>query len=324
MENGTSNGYELLWAISSVVLPLFDLTRSLPEPTWPVSDDIMEFSSHVQLHRQLVRQRGQDMSEEHMVKMFVQGLQGPRYAPFRITLLTQLDLVSPVDPCDGSPPSEWRMPPQFRLEQLIVKIQQRSANVVSDSLNLGGRPYRRYQRRSTAGAAANRVMAEEVQYCDPYDSEDESSDDEDMYCLGVGTHIDGFVAHRMAQNRRPRSNDAREPNPAPRRGQEERFEGTCPACGRWGHPAIRCHYLAMFIHCKRYLVNASDSEKKDCEKAWVERNKRWLKDDRTTPRRVARLYCKKLNLSEEKFEQTLVDELDWDFLDDGESTSNQE
>jgi hypothetical protein len=127
----------------------------------------------------------------------------------------------------------------------------------------------------------------------------------------------------MAQNRRPRSNDAREPNPAPRRGQEERFEGTCPACGRWGHPAIRCHYLAMFVHCKRYLVNASDSEKKDCEKAWVERNKRWLKDDRTTPRRVARLYCKKLNLSEEKFEQTLVDELDWDYLDDGESTSNQ-
>ena len=329
IENGTSNGYELLWALSSVVLPIFDLSRSLPEPTWPESDDIMEFSSNVQLHRQLVRQRGQDMSEEHMVKMFVQGLQGPRYTHFRITLLSQLDLVSPVDPCDGSPPSEWRMPPQFRLEQLIVKIQQRSANVVSDSLNLGGRPYRRYQRRTTtggtAGATANRVMAEDTQYCeDPYDSEDESSDDDDMYCLNVGTHLHGFVAYRMAQNRRPRSNDAREPNPAPRRGQEEQFEGTCPACGRWGHPAIRCHYLAMFVHCKRYLINASDSEKKECEKAWVERNKRWLNDDRTTPRRVARLYCKKLNLSEEKFEQTLVDELDWAYLDDGTSTSHQE
>jgi hypothetical protein len=48
------------------------------------------------------------------------------------------------------------------------------------------------------------------------------------------------------------------------------------------------------------------------EKAWIEKNKAFLKDAAATPKKVFTTYCEHMGLTEDQ----VIDEIDWEFFSD--------
>ena len=99
------------------------------------------------------------------------------------------------------------------------------------------------------------------------------------------------------------------------------YDGTCNACGGWGHLAKHCDRLGVFVHLQRYCTHATQEEIAEAERNWMERNKKWLdvdKDGRKTrpnsrsPSTVAMMYIED-NGGAFSLED-LNDQLDWDYF----------
>ena len=73
----------------------------------------------------------------------------------------------------------------------------------------------------------------------------------------------------------------------------------------------------MFIWIRKYMKNCSRSVIEENEKNWVERNKRFLGDNReNTPRKVAMAYAESLGCENIDHLAELADsELDWDYFE---------
>lgn len=137
----------------------------------------------------------------------------------------------------------------------------------------------------------------------------------------------------------------RPPNPRAmtNRQRSTKFEGTCNACGKWGHPASQCHFLGSYLCLLTFLKGKTKQEQDECLANWKERNKRWLdrpqqgrnrrenrqQDGRQHERRdrgrqqrsqhvntlsalgdLSQLYCRKVDLSL----SDVADRMDWDFF----------
>ena len=123
------------------------------------------------------------------------------------------------------------------------------------------------------------------------------------------THLQGFTASafRVDASRAKRS----APDPSTRQSRPPKFEAPCEACGKYGHPAIRCDMLGMALFLQRYCRNRANANSiKESELRWVERNKKFLPRDDRTPRTVLANYCAELQFTEDQVDS----ELDWGFL----------
>ena len=130
-------------------------------------------------------------------------------------------------------------------------------------------------------------------------------------------HLQGYSAsvHRVGAQRMPRT----APNPSTRQSRPPQFEAPCEACGKYGHPAVRCDMLGMALFLQRYCKDRANTDAiKESEQRWIERNKKFLPRDDRTPRTVLANYCAELQFSED----TVDMELDWEFLSnpDGSAT----
>ena len=142
------------------------------------------------------------------------------------------------------------------------------------------------------------------------------------------THAQGFIA-MMAELHQTRTGTNRGRGPpkqapdaalsdrrckaAPRRS---RYQGTCNACGQWGHSANACDKVGAWAFLRHYhqdQANAAAIE--DAERAWMEKNKPFLRNVDDTPRKVFTTYCERMGIPEEQ----LIDEIDWDFFSDDET-----
>ena len=225
----------------------------------------------------------------------------PRFTGYASAWKLKLEDVSLIDPGGNTPTYDWTLPPEFRLENIITKMLSNTQTIVGHSLHRspqgGGNtgatalsPYHRngrqpYRRRP----AASRVQSG-VTFADGYDSETESSDDAvDSSELTIpGISLANRADANRDQPRQPRRNNPPEPRPQQSAAQAPRHNGACPACGKWGHPVDRCHYLAMYLQVCRFMPTMTAGDKRKIEESWVQKNKQWLKDDHTTPTRVGR------------------------------------
>jgi hypothetical protein len=87
------------------------------------------------------------------------------------------------------------------------------------------------------------------------------------------------------------------------------YQGTCDACGQWGHLANTCNKVGAWAFLRRYHRDCSNTAMiKEAERAWVEKNKPYLRD--MTPKKVFYTYCERMGLSKDQ----VIKEMDWDFF----------
>ena len=54
----------------------------------------------------------------------------------------------------------------------------------------------------------------------------------------------------------------------------------CEACGKYGHPAVQCDFMGMFLSARHWLKNAPAEEIRAIEDRWCEKNRKWTDGDR--------------------------------------------
>jgi hypothetical protein len=84
---------------------------------------------------------------------------------------------------------------------------------------------------------------------------------------------------------------------------------TCNACGKTGHVANTCNFLAMSVFLQRYLKNgiATKDTIADAEQHWVDRWKDRGGSPGTTPAKVYAAFTEHSGLTFEQIE----DKIDW-------------
>ncbi len=88
------------------------------------------------------------------------------------------------------------------------------------------------------------------------------------------------------------------------------------ACGRFGHKAVQCDHLAMFVFLSRYVKTIDAESVKAIEERWVEKNRKWLEPDAKPPSSVAMTYLGTSSLTVNQVDA----ELDWEFFQDSKDT----
>jgi hypothetical protein len=94
------------------------------------------------------------------------------------------------------------------------------------------------------------------------------------------------------------------------------YQGTCDACGQWGHLANACNKVGAwaFLHCYcRDCTNTAMIEGAEC--AWVEKNKPYLCDKEDTPKKIFYMYCELMGLSKVQ----VIKEVDCDFFSNNDA-----
>jgi hypothetical protein len=130
-------------------------------------------------------------------------------------------------------------------------------------------------------------------------------------------HLQGYLAicqQAMIPGcpRCPRNHERPAPNPeqlARHHDQHTSFNGTCLACRRFGHKAVQCDHLAMFVFLSQYVKTIDAESVKAIEERWVEKNRKWLGPDTEPPSSVAMMYLGTSGLMVNQVDT----ELDWDF-----------
>jgi hypothetical protein len=84
---------------------------------------------------------------------------------------------------------------------------------------------------------------------------------------------------------------------------------TCEACGKKGHAANTCDFLAMSVFLQCYLKNGIVTKDTiaDAEQRWVERWKDHGSSPSTTPSKVYTVFAEQSSLTFEQME----DKMDW-------------
>jgi hypothetical protein len=80
------------------------------------------------------------------------------------------------------------------------------------------------------------------------------------------------------------------------------FQGTCDACGQWGHQANTCDKVGTwaFLLCCFHCDWGNSSLIDEAEKAWIEKNKAFIKNDAASPKKVFTTYCEHMGLTEDQ------------------------
>jgi hypothetical protein len=93
-------------------------------------------------------------------------------------------------------------------------------------------------------------------------------------------------------------------------------QGTYNACGQWGHPANACDKVGAwaFLH-QNHRDRTNMAMIEEAERAWVEKNKPYLRDKEDTPKKIFYAYCKWIGLSKDQ----VIEEVDWDFFLDNDA-----
>ncbi len=79
------------------------------------------------------------------------------------------------------------------------------------------------------------------------------------------------------------------------------YQGTCNACGQWGHLANACNKVGAWAFLRWYHRDRTNIAMiEEAERAWVEKNKPYLRDKEETPKKIFYMYCEQVGLSEDQ------------------------
>ncbi len=316
-----ANGYELLWILLKEFIPMFDRTQPAPFPTWPASDNVFEFGRLILMYCDLSRHRGPPFTEAMKSRMFLLHVQG-RFASIVQPYSALVGTYCPGR--DGITRCLEPLPKHLTVMELARNFYDSTA--IHPSSSGSHHPIQTvhaYHTTLPPSGSHNSPFAPPSDHI-PTTSTGTPSLQAASTLTSGSTHLPGTVrpSHiqgysinlaRSSQQTRNKS----QPNPSRRSTQAStqrtRCEGTCNACGKYGHPASRCDMLAMAIFLQRHSRNRSNAEVlKEAEERWLTRNKPFLPRDDCTPRTILANYCEELQFPSDQVDN----ELDWDYLHD--------
>ena len=288
------HGYKLLWQGGSVYLDIIDLVWAVKEPCWNDDDNIFSFATRTKTYRHLRCFQGQPLTARQVSEFYLMGIQGTHTHLAQAMLLHLPDVSGCWHSADGD---DEILPPEWSLDALANKLHVSvKGGGIPDDMRLGRQP-------------ASRVYALEAAYL----------------VMDNHGHLQGYLAicQRAMIPGRPRRppNHKRPPAPNPERSachrnQRTSFNGTCSACGCFGHKAVQCDHLAMFVFLSRYVKTIDAESVKAIEERWVEKNRKWLGPDTKPPSSVAIVYLGTSGLTVNQVDA----ELDWEFFQDSKDT----
>lgn len=325
---------------------LFDVTSPLTEPTWPSDDNIYTLANEVMLYNVLLKHRKRALPDKDLSAKFLTLSRHPTYAGLASSLAATLTNVQLE--CDHTtyPDLTWTLPRKWSVEALAHKL---STHCI--------RPHHRTRdvnRTSTPGTATAidnppGTTTDSATLHDAYDRQQDSTQPH-PHVQGVCPAVNALRPDRddrLATNRRYANRRPPNVGEITRRQDNRRCEETCEACGKFGHTANQCYFLAMFVHVRDFLRGKTDDDIRSTLDAWKEKNKRWMdqprrgppgprgrrpatrqRDDRR-PRRpfrppranlcmaedpatIAEDYCSDLGITYDE----LSDQMDWEFFAD--------
>ena len=290
--NDSNKGFELLWLLQKRYITMFDLTK---EPTWPEwHDDIFRFAKRVLMHCNLSRYLNTIYLSTHCSLLFLQSLQG-HYKDIGNTYVLMI-LAHHQSEGDTA---------ELPTHLCILALAQTLAGA-----NFGGTP-----RELNADTGACRI-----------------STTEDMGPLGLDTptvHTQGCVAmkaklrqHRTGNSHGPRGHPKAAPDAALSDCRQKAaphhswYQGTCNACGQWGHPANACDKVGVWAFLWQYHWDCANATAiQAAERAWVEKNKPFLRDRADTPRKVFSTYCDRMGITKDQ----VINKINRDFFANNEA-----
>lgn len=276
------------------------LDRSKPAifPSWPDSDDIFQFARLILMFCTLSHHRGPPYSEALKSRMFLSNVRG-RYA----TLATQYSAMV-GSYCPGRD-GVTRCTTPLPVHLTVMELARTFYDLMSDATTTHPTPSTVQAFHTTTASSPSLPPS-----LTPSAALSSITDDAN---LRRPTHLQGFNANTITTTPTTRRSapDPTARNSRPNQPRTPRHEAPCEACGKYGHPAVRCDMLAMALYLQRYCKDKSHAEAiRQNEHRWVERNKRYLPRDDRTPRLILANYCAEMNFSEDQVDN----ELDWDYL----------
>jgi len=275
----TQDGYRLLWLVGSQVVKILSRLQSVPEPRWLDDDTVFSFSETVELYKILRRMRGQGLDDKDIGIKFLVGVRGKHQALAQ----SMAHQLSKVDISRQPLPLEWS------LSSMADTLNTTVTGNVLDEMRL---PTPRNQRKPFF--RANHTSDDAIDYAD-------TDDTSTFYSVNATTTNtrSSDSSQQRGQSRGQQRNGQRRRTPL--------FDGTCTACGRFGHKMNQCDHLAIFFHIQRAMKGMKPEAIKQAEQHWLEKNKKFIGDGAPTPSQVvANLVDNRLDI-----EQIYAD-MDWE------------
>ena len=256
----SKNGYDLLWRVLELTVPVFDPTLPLQQPTWDRDTDVLELGRRFELYFRLLSKKHVFINTRDCTTMFLKAIAASEYADIVTTLQSNVDSYHHDN-------DEYFLPQHFRITNMAMIIHNNAKAQVQD---LG---HRRINRVAGWDSMVDVLSDDELQFChlqgyQPRVFRMEQGRDRG----GRGPDRKGFdrrlgFDHRqdkpsLASDRTSTSSTlSSERSSATARGRFARPDQRrrsflpnvqCEACKRIDHEAINCDMLALALFIERH------------------------------------------------------------------------
>ncbi len=238
VETKTRNGYEILWNLLYHFVLGFNLTNTINKPTWDgEGGNVIRYAAAFSLYFQLSSKRGNRQTDVEQSILFLKGITAHNLSQIVEPLIiavesTQSKINDDGGYCDGY------LPHYLWIDELAQKIVER-CKVEPFDRDLGGRPrIHNFMLDINATTPALDLEDNATRYAEPIDG-----------------HMQGYLVPMVAQacqpngqpgRRMPNTTYTRKPDLA-RHMRPDQLQVICNACGKKGHSANTCDFLAMSV-----------------------------------------------------------------------------
>ncbi len=300
VETKTRNGYEIVWNLLFRYVPGFDPTKTVDKPHWNGHDgNVIQYAAAFDLYFWLSAKRGNTHSQFNKLILFLKGITARNLMKIVEPLMIAIKSMQDNNGSNGGLPIGY-LPSHLCVNKLAQKIAD-CCKVEPFDCNLGGRS--RVNNFTFGG--------------EPSHPTSDSDNKPTHYAEPIEGHMQGYHVPTVAQARKPNGQSgrcmpnttySRKPDPT-RCMHPDQPRVLCDACGKKGHSANTCDFLAMSVFLQRYLKNgiATKDTIAAAESCWINCWKDNGGTPTTTPSKVYTMYAVNSELTLDQME----DKMDW-------------
>jgi len=148
----SKNGYDLLWRVLELTVPVFDLTVPLQQPTYDNDTNILGLGRRFELYFRLQAKKQVCINTRDCTSMFLKAVASLEYADIITTLQSNVDSYRHID-------DEYFLPQHYHITNIAVLIHNNAKARVRD---LG---HRRVNRVAGWDSLTDVLSDDKLQFC---------------------------------------------------------------------------------------------------------------------------------------------------------------